>query len=99
MKVCGKFLERQIDIIRPRVIIALGKFSAMYIKGLRDVAPEAFPISKYRGRFEKYKGADLMLTYHPSYLLRNQGAKKDVWEDLQQVMKLLGLQSPKRDKG
>ncbi|MBI5525407.1 MAG: uracil-DNA glycosylase [Deltaproteobacteria bacterium] len=95
-RVCGKFLERQLDVIRPRIIVALGKIAAMYLKGITDIPKEKFPISKYRGRFERYQGADMMLTYHPSYLLRAPSAKKEVWADLKAVMQVLGLKGSEK---
>jgi len=95
-RVCGKFLERQLDIIRPRIVVALGKIAAMYLKGITDIPKEKFPISKYRGRFERYRGADMMLTYHPSYLLRAPSAKKEVWADLKAVMQALGLKGSEK---
>ncbi|MDO9230518.1 MAG: uracil-DNA glycosylase [Syntrophales bacterium] len=80
---CEPFLIRQIKAIRPRVICALGSFAAHTL--LKSEAP----ISVLRGRFDRYQGIPLMPTYHPAYLLRNQGAKKQVWEDVQAIMKLL----------
>lgn len=80
---CEPFLIRQIEAIRPQVICALGSFAAHAL--LKSEAP----ISVLRGRFHRYQGIPLMPTYHPAYLLRNPGAKKQVWEDVQQIMKLL----------
>jgi DNA polymerase len=80
---CEPFLIRQIEAIRPRVICALGSFAAHTL--LKSEAP----ISVLRGRFDRYQGIPLMPTYHPAYLLRNPGAKKQVWEDVQAIMKLL----------
>jgi len=80
---CEPFLIRQIEAIRPRVICALGSFAAHTL--LKSEAP----ISVLRGRFHRYQGIPLMPTYHPAYLLRNPGAKKQVWEDVQTIMKLL----------
>jgi uracil-DNA glycosylase family 4 len=80
---CEPFLIRQIEAIRPRVICALGSFAAHTL--LKSEAP----ISVLRGRFHSYQGIPLMPTYHPAYLLRNPGAKKQVWEDVQTIMKAL----------
>jgi uracil-DNA glycosylase family 4 len=80
---CEPFLIRQLGAIRPRVICALGSFAAHTL--LKSEAP----ISVLRGRFHRYQGIPLMPTYHPAYLLRNPGAKKQVWEDVQAIMKAL----------
>jgi uracil-DNA glycosylase len=80
---CEPFLIRQLQAIRPRVICALGTFAAHTL--LKSEAP----ISVLRGRFHSYQGIPLMPTYHPAYLLRNPGAKKQVWEDVQMVMQAL----------
>jgi DNA polymerase len=80
---CEPFLVRQIEAIRPRVICALGTFAAHTL--LKSEAP----ISVLRGRFHSYQGIPLMPTYHPAYLLRNPGAKKQVWEDVQRIMQAL----------
>jgi len=80
---CEPFLIRQLQAIRPKVICALGTFSA------HTLLKTEVPISALRGRFESYQGIPLMPTYHPAYLLRNPGAKRQVWEDVQQIMKAL----------
>lgn len=80
---CEPFLIRQIEAIRPRMICALGSFAAHTL--LKSEAP----ITLLRGRFHSYHGIPLMPTYHPAYLLRNPGAKKMVWEDVQMIMKAL----------
>jgi uracil-DNA glycosylase len=80
---CEPFLIRQIDAIRPRIICALGSFAA------RALLKSEAPITVLRGRFHSYQGMPLMPTYHPAYLLRNPGAKKQVWEDVQTIMKAL----------
>ncbi len=82
---CMPFLERQISVIKPEFICALGKFAAQTILQVEE------PISKLRGRFHTYHGIPVMPTYHPAYLLRNPGGKRDVWNDMQQLMKRLGL--------
>lgn len=80
---CEPFLIRQLRVIRPKVICALGTFAAHTL--LKSEAP----ISVLRGRFHSYDGIPLMPTYHPAYLLRNPGAKKQVWEDVQMIMQTL----------
>ncbi len=80
---CEPFLIRQLGVIRPRVICAMGSIAAHAL--LKSEAP----ISVLRGRFHSYQGIPLMPTYHPAYLLRNPGAKKQVWEDVQGIMKRL----------
>jgi DNA polymerase len=81
---CQPFLRRQIESIRPRVIVGLGKFAGQWL------LKTAEPISRLRGRLGDYEGIRVMPTYHPAYLLRNPGAKKDVWEDMKVVRGLLG---------
>ena len=80
---CEPFLIRQLSAIRPGVICALGTFAAHTL--LKTEAP----ITVLRGRFHQYEGIDLMPTYHPAYLLRNPAAKKQVWEDVQMIMRRL----------
>ena len=80
---CEPFLFRQIEIIRPRVIVALGKFAAQCL--LRSTEP----ITKLRGREFEFHGATLIPTFHPAYLLRNPPAKREVWEDMKKVRALL----------
>lgn len=82
---CIPYLEKQIEIIKPKSIVLLGAVPARYI-----LKVEA--ISKVRGTWQEYKGIRVMPTYHPAYLLRNPAAKKDVWEDLKKVMKFFGKQ-------
>ncbi len=82
---CEPFLLKQLRVIKPRVICALGTFAAQTLLNT-DV-----PITILRGKFHAYHGMQLMPTYHPAYLLRNPGAKKQVWEDVQEIMKLLSL--------
>jgi uracil-DNA glycosylase family 4 len=82
---CLPYLKKQIALLKPKVIIALGATS---VHGLLN---DATPISKIRGKWMEFEGIKLMPTFHPSYLLRNPpGAKKHVWDDLQEVLKVLG---------
>ena len=83
---CEPFLFRQIDTIRPKVIVALGKFATHALLKTED------PISKLRGRVFDYRGAKLIPTFHPAYLLRNPSSKRDVWEDMKLVKRLLTSQ-------
>jgi uracil-DNA glycosylase family 4 len=77
---CRPFLQRQIDIVQPRVLVALGTFAAQTLLGVRT------PISRLRGRWHDYHGIKLMPTLHPAYLLRNPADKKLVWADIKSVM-------------
>jgi uracil-DNA glycosylase len=80
---CEPFLFKQIDVIKPKVIVALGKFGAQTLLRTLD------PISRLRGRVYEYRGAKLVPTFHPAYLLRNPSSKREVWEDMKVVRKLL----------
>jgi len=82
---CLPFLKRQIETVRPRVIVALGKFAA------QTLLETTTPITRLRGNWHLYCGVRLMPTLHPAYLLRNPGDKRLVWEDIKQVMAELGL--------
>lgn len=87
---CSPFLLRQLETIRPKVIVCLGSVAAQAMLGTNR------SISHYRGEWLEFRGARLMATYHPAYLLRNPNAKGDVWKDLQKVMTVLGLTGKKR---
>jgi len=90
---CEPFLKKQLAAIRPRMIVALGKFAAQCL--LRSDAP----ISRLRGSWKEYEGIPLMPTYHPAFLLRTPSAKREVWADLQEVMReldRLGVARPKK---
>jgi uracil-DNA glycosylase len=80
---CEPFLFRQIEIIKPKVIVALGKFGAQTLLRTLD------PISRLRGRVYEFRGAKLIPTFHPAYLLRNPASKREVWEDMKLVKRLL----------
>jgi uracil-DNA glycosylase len=80
---CEPFLHRQIDVVKPKVIVALGKFAAQCL--LKTNAP----ITRLRGQEFKYRDAILMPTYHPAYLLRTPSAKREVWEDMKRVKAIL----------
>jgi len=83
VETCEAFLFQQIDVIKPKVIVALGTFAARALLRTLD------PISRLRGRVYDYRGAKLVPTFHPAYLLRNPSAKRDVWEDMKLVLRLL----------
>jgi DNA polymerase len=80
---CEPYLFRQIDVIGPRVIVPLGKFAAQSLLKTMD------PITRLRGRQFDYRGAALIPTFHPAYLLRNPSAKREVWEDMKKVRAIL----------
>jgi DNA polymerase len=84
---CEPFLFRQIDVVKPKVIVALGKFAAQCLLRTAD------PITRIRGREYKYRSAILLPTYHPAYLLRNPSAKREVWEDMKRVRAILESES------
>jgi len=85
---CQPFLEKQIALIRPKVLVGLGKFSAQWLFKSME------PISRLRGRIGDFDGIKVVPTFHPAYLLRNPGAKKDVWEDMKVVRRLLAEDEP-----
>jgi DNA polymerase len=89
---CSPFLHRQLDVIRPQVIVALGKFSAQTLLQTEE------RISLLRGKFHPYRGAKLMPTFHPAFLLRNPASKREAWEDLQMVARELGIPIPQRNQ-
>ena len=80
---CEPFLKRQLAAIRPRMIVALGTFAAQTL--LQDQTP----ITRLRGEWRQYQGIPLLPTYHPAFLLRNPAAKREVWEDMKQVLRRL----------
>ena len=80
---CEPFLFQQIDVIKPKVIVALGTFATRALLRTLD------PISRLRGKVFEYRGAKLIPTFHPAYLLRNPSSKREVWEDMKLVRTLL----------
>ena len=78
---CEPFLKKQIELIRPEIIVALGKFA------VQTLLQSKVPITRLRGNWHTYMGIKLMPTFHPAYLLRNPADKKLVWEDIKKVMK------------
>jgi uracil-DNA glycosylase family 4 len=89
-KTCSPFLFRQIDVVRPQVLVALGATAATYLLGARQ------PLAGLRGRVHAFRGMSLIVTYHPAFLLRDPRQKKEAWADLQIAMKELGLKAPGR---
>jgi DNA polymerase len=87
---CSPYLMRQLAAIGPKVIVCLGACSAQTLLQTNQ------GISKFRGEWFDFRGAKLMATYHPAYLLRNPAAKGEVWKDLQKVMTVLGLEVKKK---
>jgi uracil-DNA glycosylase len=85
---CSPFLFRQIDVVRPQVLVALGATAATYLLGARQ------PLAVLRGRVHAFRGTSLIVTYHPAFLLRDPRQKKEAWADLQIAMKELGLKLP-----
>jgi DNA polymerase len=88
VEACSSFMLRQIKAIKPEVVVALGKFASQTLLQTKEI------ISRLRGKFHDYHGIPLMPTFHPSALLRDPAKKREVWEDMQQVMKLLGKEAP-----
>lgn len=86
MSTCFPFLDRQIEIIAPQVIVALGKISAYTLLGVEGPISK-FSIMRTRGKFYEYKGIPLMPTFHPAYLLRNPKDKWLTWQDAQAVLR------------
>jgi len=87
---CSQFLVRQIEVIRPELLVALGSTAATYLLGGKA------SLSSLRGRVHEARGSKLIVTYHPAYLLRDPRQKKEAWTDLQIAMRELGLKAPKR---
>jgi uracil-DNA glycosylase len=87
---CSPFLFRQIDVVEPEVIVALGATAATYLLGQRQ------PLAGLRGRVHSFRASKLIVTYHPAFLLRDPRQKKEAWADLQIAMHELGLKPPAR---
>lgn len=81
---CAPFLQKQLALLRPKVIVALGRFAA------QTLLDDTTPIGRLRGQWRTYRGVKLMPTLHPAYLLRNPQAKRAVWEDIKSVLKEIG---------
>jgi DNA polymerase len=85
---CGPYLIRQIELIRPKVILALGTFAAQTLLDTK------LSIGKLRGQVHRYYGVPLVVTYHPAALLRNPGWKRPTWEDVQLARRILDSTAP-----
>jgi DNA polymerase len=82
---CTPFLARQMDVVRPEVVVALGATAAMYLLGVKQ------SLASLRGKWHTVRGAKALITYHPAFLLRDPNKKGDAWKDLQMVMAEMGL--------
>ena len=87
MATCSPFLVRQVELVRPKIIVALGTVAAQALLGVR------IPITRLRSTWHEYHGVKVMPTFHPAYLLRNPNDKKLVWADIKMVMAELGMQA------
>ncbi|GAC1402449.1 MAG: uracil-DNA glycosylase [Thermoanaerobaculia bacterium] len=85
LEMCRPYIRTQIELIKPRVIVTLGKFALQSLTGKTNA------ISSARGQWTEFEGIRVMPTYHPAYLLRTPSAKKDVWNDMKKVMAELGI--------
>ena len=88
---CSPFLLKQIEVIRPKAIVALGAVAAKTLLGVTD------SMNSLRQRSYDFRGTTLFVTYHPAYLLRDPRQKAETWKDLQKVMAFLGLELPRKD--
>ena len=84
---CSQFLLAQMDVVQPKVVVALGATAATYLLGVKQ------SLSSLRGRWHSCRGAKLVVTYHPAFLLRDPRQKGEAWKDLQMVMAELGLKA------
>lgn len=87
VEACADYLQRQLEIIRPRVLLAVGKFAAQSLAGSQDA------IGRLRGRIHAYRGTPLVVTYHPAYLLRSPNMMREAWRDFQLMRTVLDEQS------
>jgi DNA polymerase len=85
---CREYLEQTLDLVRPKFICCLGACAAQNLLGTQ------LSVGRLRGRFHDYRGITVMVTYHPSYLLRYEPAKKDVWEDMKKLLARMGKPVP-----
>ena len=89
IETCSPFLMRQVDVVRPKIIVALGATAAKTLLGISD------SMASLRGRLYDFRGTKLAVTYHPAFLLRDPRQKKEAWKDLQMVMNFLGMPAKK----
>ena len=85
---CSPFLMQQIEVVKPKIIVALGAVAAKNLLSLND------SMANLRGKIYDFKNTKLAVTYHPAYLLRDPRQKAEAWKDLQMVMKHLGMTPP-----
>jgi len=90
---CTPWLDRQVQILGPKILIPLGRHAAMHVLGLNA------PLSAMRGRVHEVLGRPVVPTFHPAYLLRSPGEKKECWKDIQLAMQTAGLPVPPRQSG
>lgn len=90
---CLPYLERQIAIVSPEFICMLGKVAAS------TLLETSLSLGKLRGRWHRYRGIPAVVTYHPAFLLRNPASKKEAWDDLQMLMKAMGIKPPQKKNG
>ena len=90
MHACSPFLVRQLELVRPEVIVALGRTAVSFLLNSKD------SMTRLRGRWHTYEGIPVLPTWHPAYLLRTPEAKADTWADMKLVMARLGLTPPSR---
>jgi DNA polymerase len=88
MRACSPYLREQLELVSPKVVVALG---ATAVEGLLGMGGG---ITQLRGQWKLYRGIPVMPTFHPAYLLRTPSAKREVWSDLQAVLKQLGRPLP-----
>ena len=79
VEACSPFLKRQLQVIQPKIVCCLGTFAAQTVMGMK------VPISRLRGEFHEIDGIQHIATFHPAYLLRNAGKKREVWEDMKKI--------------
>jgi DNA polymerase len=85
---CRPFFESQLETIQPDYIVCWGSIA------VRAVLKSTESVGRLRGKFHSYRGAKVMVTYHPAYLLRNPDAKKLTWEDMKMLMREIGIKVP-----
>ncbi len=90
IEACRPFFEKQLAIVQPDYIVCLGSVA------VRAILKTTETVGRLRGRFHSYRKAKVLVTYHPAYLLRNESAKKLTWEDMQILMKELGIPIPSK---
>ena len=86
---CGRFWQRQLELIQPEYVVCLGAIA------VRTLLQTDLSIAKLRGDFHRYRGSKVLVTYHPAYLLRNESAKRLVWEDMKLLLSDMGIEVPK----